>query len=730
MNRFLKQKIPTLSRVELLTYTVIIVTSAFLRLFQLGDRAMHHDESLHAFYSWQLSNGLGFVHNPMTHGPLQMELTAGIFVLLGDSDFTARFLYALTGILLVMMPILFRDFLGRTGAILTSSMLCVSPALVYFSRFARNDIIMAVFTFGIVICMWKYFETQKPRNLYIMSGLLALCFGAKESAFLLAGLIGFYLIVVTAYFAWTNAVDKIDKSQLTLVQLYKKFRREIFLILRNGIALTNIPSHLSIFILVLTLTLPQWSAGLGLLQHTPLLSWMGLTLLNTEGQIGMPVGGGKVIASLTVIITLLLSFLIGFKWSWSIWWRCAAIFYTVWILIYTTMFTNIFGGISSGIWQSLGYWIVQQGEARGGQPSHYYLMIGSVYEYLPISVSIIASIFYLKTRDKFGLFLTYWSLATFILYTIASEKMPWLLVNITLPLIVLSGRFLGQLSEFYVKEKIFRMRWVPLVALSPCLVAFTVWFVISTFKNSNGFLSAAIPLLVILFVWLACTLLAGMVLRNKFRGHAITILFGTAVLFGLLTFRTTVITNFKNSDIPVEMMVYTQTSPDLRSVYKGIEEMSRSTGQGTSLPIMIDQTNGFTWPWSWYLRNYTNVSYPLYDSDSIQAEENTLVILVHSNNQEAADKSFTKHAHLVEGIQIPHRWWFPEHTYRQLSGDKYRFGMIVRGLVNIDSWDNLISYWTNREGVAKNIGSEDFFLYTTKEFPKINLMANQVRSKK
>ena len=730
MNRLLKQKISNLPRIELLIYAVLIAISAFLRLFRLEDRAMHHDESLHAFYSWQLSEGLGFVHNPMMHGPFQMELTAGVFVLLGDSDFTARLLYAVTGILLVLMPILFRDFLGRTGTILTSSMLCISPALVYFSRFARNDIIMAVFTFGIIICIWKYLETQKPRNLYIMSGLLALCFGTKESAFLLTGLIGFYLILVTVHFVWTEAINKVDKSQLTLVHFYKQFKHQILLILRNGIAQTNIPSHLSVFILVLALTLPQWSAGLGLFQHTPLLSWMGLTLLSTEGQIGMPTGGGKVIASLAVMTTLTFSFLIGFKWSWSIWWRCAVIFYTVWILIYTTMFTNISGGISSGIWQSLGYWIVQQGEARGGQPSHYYLLIGSLYEYLPLSVSLIASIFYFKTRDKFGLFLTYWSLSTFIIYTIASEKMPWLLVNITLPLIILSGRFLGQLSEFYVKEKLFRMSWVPFLALLPCLIAFAGWLLVFIFKGSHGFQSTAIPLLVILFGWLACALLTSIVLKNRYRGHAITILFGTAILFALLTFRTTVITSFKNSDVPVEMMVYTQTSPDLRTVYKGIEQMSRSTGQGADLPIKIDQTNGFTWPWSWYLRDYTNVSYPLYGSDFIQDVGNAQVILIHSNNKEAADTSFLRNPYLLEGIRIPHRWWFPEHTYRQISGDKYRFGMILRGLGNIDSWNNLVSYWVNREGVAKNIGSEDFFLYTTKDFPKIDLISNQVRSKR
>ena len=46
-----------------------------------------------------------------------------------------------------------------------------------------------------------------------------------------------------------------------------------------------------------------------------------------------------------------------------------------------------------------------------------------------------------------NLFLVYWAMTTFVIYTIAGEKMPWLLVNITLPMIVLAGRFLGEVVE-------------------------------------------------------------------------------------------------------------------------------------------------------------------------------------------------------------------------------------------------------------------------------------------
>ena len=43
--------------------------------------------------------------------------------------------------------------------------------------------------------------------------------------------------------------------------------------------------------------------------------------------------------------------------------------------------------------------------------------------------------------------MTIWAATTFLAYTVASEKMPWLLVNITLPLIILSAKFLDDLTK-------------------------------------------------------------------------------------------------------------------------------------------------------------------------------------------------------------------------------------------------------------------------------------------
>ena len=181
---------------EALCYASLLVIGLIMRLWDLGARAMHHDESLHALYSWKLSNGEGFAHNPMMHGPLQFEVNAVLFFVLGDSENTARVLYALMGTVLILMPLLFRSRLGRLGALFAAALLTFSPAMLYYSRFARNDILMAVWTFGLVICMWRYFDEGRNRYLYISAALLAFMFATKESAYMVVGMMGLWCFLM------------------------------------------------------------------------------------------------------------------------------------------------------------------------------------------------------------------------------------------------------------------------------------------------------------------------------------------------------------------------------------------------------------------------------------------------------------------------------------------------------------------------------------------------------
>ncbi|KKK96555.1 hypothetical protein LCGC14_2661580, partial [marine sediment metagenome] len=170
---------------EVVAYASFVIVGAGMRFWDLGSRALHHDESLHGFYAYGLFQGNGYEHNPLLHGPFQFFGTALTFFLTGGaSDYTVRIFPALFGVALILLPLLFRSRLGRLGALFASGLIAFSPTLLYFSRFARNDIYVAVFTLGIVVALWRYIDERKPVYLYAGAGLLGLSFATKENTFI------------------------------------------------------------------------------------------------------------------------------------------------------------------------------------------------------------------------------------------------------------------------------------------------------------------------------------------------------------------------------------------------------------------------------------------------------------------------------------------------------------------------------------------------------------------
>ena len=687
---------------ELAGYASLIVVGLAMRLWDLGSRAMHHDESLHALHSWNLYSGVGYQHNPMMHGPFQFEANAALFLVFGDSDTTARLLYAVMGTILIGMPLLFRSRLGRVGAMGVAVLLTASPTLLYFSRFARNDILMAVWTFGLVICMWRFFDEGRKRYLYISAALLALAFATKESAYLVVGILGLWSFLLAVHPHIRQALGSVEIQGVPPPVALGRVARGIWSSCDRALRdLPNLSRPAAFLVFLIALTLPQWSAFSAVLQDSALFSWTNLHLAAPSGaaRIGQPVGGANVVAFLIVVTLLALSALLGRAWSWSVWWRAALIFYTVWTLLYTTFLTNFYGGIKSGIWQALGYWVVQQGEGRGGQPWYYYFVITSIYEFLPLFVGVIGVVYFLRKRDHFSAFLAYWPLTTFLLYTIASEKMPWLLVNITLPFIVLVGKLLTDAAKKIDWRTVVQNHGYILIFGVP-IFAVLVWnlamYSPSEFTVMSTAIAVAMGIVVIAMAVMGVYMSPRMGHRNAL---SISLLMVAGVLM-VLTVRAGVMASYQNSATPVEMIVYTQTSPDVVRLLETLED----TGAGADLSLSIDATSGFSWPWAWYFRNDKKVKFPAYNAGSFDAPPTDPVVVVHSNHRTAADLGL--HQAYTRGERIRHRWWFPEHIYRDLTPGKFASAIIDRS-----AWRRAMDYWLNRDGIRNRLGSEDSYVY-------------------
>ena len=160
------------------------------------------------------------------------------------------------------------------------------------------------------------------------------------------------------------------------------------------------------------------------------------------------------------------------------------------------------------------------------------------------------------------------------------------------------------------------------------------------------------------------------------------------------------------------MMIYTQTSPDITKLLSFINSYEESNGKG-SIHIGIDSTSGFTWPWSWYMRNNRNTRYIPYSRSNLEAISDSDIILVHSRNKNEADELLKETFH--QGVMIKHRWWFPE-GYRGMSLNKF-----ADSTISINTWRWILRYFLFRDGIVERLGSENAYAYfSVDKFPEFD----------
>ena len=188
------------SRRELWLYALILMLALITRFWLLGERVMSHDESLHTRYAYNLYADGSFQHTPLMHGPILFHATAFFYFLFGDSDFTARIYTAALGVMVVLMPALFRPWLGRSGALLASTLLLISPVSLYYQRYIRHDTPSIFFALLLLYAVLMYLNGPlhaRRRLHWLLLVALAMIgnLGSKETAFIYIALLGSFLFL-------------------------------------------------------------------------------------------------------------------------------------------------------------------------------------------------------------------------------------------------------------------------------------------------------------------------------------------------------------------------------------------------------------------------------------------------------------------------------------------------------------------------------------------------------
>ena len=563
-------------------FLVLIVLAIATRLWGLGWRAMSHDESLHVVYSHKLYSGLGYEHDPMMHGPFLFHANALAYFLFGVDDFTGRLVPALFGVALVALPWFMRRWLGRLGALATSFIFLVSPSISYYSRYIRNEPYILAFGLGVIILMFRYFESRNSKLLYGIAALISLMFATKEVTFLFVLILGGFLVVVAL-------VDWIRQSRFPPRS-----------------------SAFDVMLLLGTLSLPLASAFI--------VRTIGFDPLDYSSQ-------GILRSGAVFLVLMVISAGLGLWWNRKVWPIAAGIYYAVFILLQTTFFTNG-KGFATGIMGSLGYWLNQQAVQRGSQPSYYYGVVMPIYEFLPLLLGIAAIIVFLVTRRRGGEeaesetpdeargrglfmpFMVYYALASVAAYTIAGEKMPWLMVHIALPFVLLAGWLIDRVLAG-VDLKTSWKKGAPVLALSLGLLIFTI----AKLLTLQPFRGREITQLSATMGWLAALLVgAGLVALvviyvQKLGGRLSwqTAFAALTIFLSFFTARAMWMANYINYDYATEYLVYAHATPDIKLVVSDLEKLSRRLYGDKSMAFAYDDDS--TWPFEWYFIHFPNAKY-------------------------------------------------------------------------------------------------------------------------
>ncbi len=635
LNTPLKRWFP--ANLETLLAILLLLAAVVSRFYNLGAMTITFDEVNHVTPSDSLYSGNSYQYDPMSHGPLQMHMIALSYALFGDNDFTTRIPAATLSVVTIVLALFaFRRYLGRTGALVAGLLFLISPFMLFYGRYARNEAYIAVWGLLTLYAILRHLERGEVWSLFLFTAVNALHFTDKATSYMFAAE---EFIFLAAYFVWrmthrewlqprgrmfflvglmlamglAAGAAGLYITQKPLVSLWLKIGVAVLaaggvgaliwagveLVRSFGWASLRSERALNLLVMLGTFLLPLMGA-------IP-ISWLGYTPLDytVNGVVRVGVAAGLLGA---------VGVAVGLWWFGRKWLLHAAVFFVPFVLLYSTFFTSP-EGLVGGLVGMLTYWGGQHEIQRVYQPFFYYLCIEvPVYEFLPalgmVTAAVIASVkrlwqsqpgqpFTPATPDQaqppvpVAALLVFWSVSSLAVFSYVGERTPWLTVHIALPLILSAAWAIGWLIE--------AVPWGRLAAWGT---------------------------------------------RNYLRVAALAVFGLLAVLTGRAAFRAAYI-NYNN---PLEYLVYAHHSAYPKVVFNEIEELSLRITGGTDMVVAYD--NNVRYPYWWYMRHYPNKMD--FGENPTRDVRNAPVIVVSDAND--AKLASVVRDNYVE-FKYPRIWW-------------------------------------------------------------------------
>jgi len=412
-------------------FILIIFLAFFLRLYHLDERFFNHDESAVVYFTYKLFIDSVYSYDPSFHGPFMYYATSEMYRHLEDTVFASRLLPALLGASMIFLLIPLRRYLGNTGTVMAAFFLALSPSFLYYSRFYREDMFISFFTLLALVCAVKYAEAfDKDRgkgtllNLHFFAGysierVFYLALGGiaissmaalKENAYIIMALIALFLFLFFIREGWYRGlIDRLKRpDKIVIIPLLEV----IFLVL----------VILVVFSLFYTGNVLDF-AGMKTAVERALSHWYEMHRIQRMGGPYYFYIARIALYELPVLVFGILGmFYYGCRDRKKE--KLLAVLLIYWVFV------------------DIMYLIAQSFPWTGKFLPITYIQ-SSILIFLPILVLGMIGVVYIKNR--FIAFLVFWALSNFFIYSYVQEKVPWLVLNPLLPLVLIAAAYLGEL---------------------------------------------------------------------------------------------------------------------------------------------------------------------------------------------------------------------------------------------------------------------------------------------
>ncbi|MEQ1645555.1 MAG: hypothetical protein ABL959_19045, partial [Pyrinomonadaceae bacterium] len=99
----------------------VVAVATFLRFYDLTLKVMHHDEGVNGFFLKNLITDGTYKYDPANyHGPTLYYISLAFIKVLGFETFGVRASVAIFGVLMVVLVLYLKDYLGKTGTLIAA----------------------------------------------------------------------------------------------------------------------------------------------------------------------------------------------------------------------------------------------------------------------------------------------------------------------------------------------------------------------------------------------------------------------------------------------------------------------------------------------------------------------------------------------------------------------------------------------------------------------------------